>query len=372
MVRHAEIAGAGFAGLTAAIALRRRGWSVRVHERGDELRAIGAGIFLWHNSLEILRAFGLYDELRAKSHRPPFYETRVHGASVSKETCGGVEYLTMSRAHLHDVLARGAEDAGVEILTNSHVVGAGRDGQLRLESGETFEADLVVGADGVRSKVRDSMDFKYEEWGARDGIARVLIPRDPEYVGGDWDNVIDMWEFAPSTMRILYVPCNDHELYLGLMAPNEDESASRVPIDLETWADMFPNMRTALKRVAALPDARRDTYETRVLETWVDGKVALVGDSAHAMCPALAQGAGCGMVNAYTLAEKVSAFDSDALSHALEEWQHEFRPLTDRCQTRSRVFMETRTMSRGNQFTSEVLETARFDPVAAVREAVHG
>lgn len=372
MTRHAEIAGGGFAGLTAAIALRRKGWTVRLHERGEELRPLGAGIFLWHNSLEILKEFGLYEELRSQAHRPPFYETRVHDATASKETFGDVDYLTMTRAHLHGVLARGAEAAGVEILTGSHVVGATADGTLRLENGDVYEADLVIGADGVRSKVRDSMSFRYEEWGARDGIARVLIPRDREYVGGDWDNVIDIWHFAPRMMRILYVPCNDDELYLGLMAPNEDEEAARIPIDLETWAEAFPQLRTALQRVAELPDARRDTYETRVLETWFDGKVALVGDSAHAMCPALAQGAGCGMVNAYTLAEMVSSADESDLSGALQRWQDEFRPVTDVCQDRSRYFMETRSMSRGNQFTTEILETAAFNPVETIEELING
>jgi len=368
MARHVEIAGGGFAGLTAAIAFRRRGWSVRLHERGETLRPVGAGIFLWHNSLEILKEFGLYDELRAQSHRPPFYETRVHNHPMSKEY-EGLDYLTMSRAHLHGVLARGAEEAGAEILTSSHVVGADASGSLRLETGETFEADLVVGADGVNSKVRDSMGFAFEQWGSRDSIARVLIPRDPEYIGGDWDNVIDMWNFAPRVMRILYVPCNDRELYLGLMAPNEDPQAVQMPIDLGAWVEMFPHLETALKRVAKLTDARRDTYETRVLERWTDGKVALVGDSAHAMCPALAQGAGCGMVNAYTLAERVADSAEAGLPQLLVDWEHEVRPLTDRCQERSRLLMESRAMSCGNQWDADRLETSHFDPVAAMREA---
>ena len=55
---HAEIAGAGFAGLTAAVALRQRGWSVRLHEKGPELRAFGAGIYLWHNGLRVLEGLG--------------------------------------------------------------------------------------------------------------------------------------------------------------------------------------------------------------------------------------------------------------------------------------------------------------------------
>jgi len=60
---HAEIAGAGFAGLAAAIALRQRGWSVRVHEKEAALRAFGAGIFVWENGLRVLHAIGAYDDV---------------------------------------------------------------------------------------------------------------------------------------------------------------------------------------------------------------------------------------------------------------------------------------------------------------------
>lgn len=183
-------------------------------------------------------------------------------------------------------------------------------------------------------------------------------------------NVIDMWNFAPRIMRILYVPCSDDHLYLGLMAPNEDAEAARTPIHLDTWAAMFPFFRTALERVAALPDARRDTYETRVLDTWSRGSVALVGDAAHAMCPALAQGAGCGMVNGFALATTLAAglAASGSTAEALRVWEDTYRPVTDRCQSRSAWFAETRSMSRGAQFTPEILETADFDPTAVVRE----
>src|SRR5260370_40360184 len=62
MKRHAEIAGAGFAGLTAACALAQRGWSVRVHERGQRLRTTGAGIYIYENGLRVLAAVAAYDE----------------------------------------------------------------------------------------------------------------------------------------------------------------------------------------------------------------------------------------------------------------------------------------------------------------------
>src|ERR1700712_5335575 len=90
--RHAEIAGGGFAGLTAAIALRQRGWIVRLHEKGPELRAFGAGIVLWHNGLRVLEGIDALEDVLNGSMTPPTYETRRHNATVSRETFGGMPW----------------------------------------------------------------------------------------------------------------------------------------------------------------------------------------------------------------------------------------------------------------------------------------
>lgn len=363
--RHAEVAGGGFAGLVAAAALAQRGWSVTLHEMGSDLRALGAGIFMWENGLRVLENVGAFDEVMANSVTPNFYETRVHDVTVSKEMFAGHRWRTMERAVLHAALVNAAKRSGVKILTNSEVVAASADGTITLKDGSVRKADLVVGADGVASQVRDSMGFKYVNTVSRDAIARVLVERDPEHVGGAWDNVIDSWHFAPRTMRILYVPVNPRFLYLGLMAPVDDLEASEIPIKLDAWAEMFPRMLPALKRVANMKHARRDQYQTNVLDRWTEGRVAVIGDAAHAMCPALAQGAGCGMVNALTLAEIAS--NADDIEAILPQWEAHVRPTTNDCQDRSAWFAETRAMSRGYQFTARIMETANTDPLALAR-----
>ena len=359
--RHAEIAGCGFTGFVAAIILRQQGWTVTMHEKAETLRPMGAGIMLWENGLRVLEQCNVLEEVLADSVQPPFYETRVHDTTVSKENFGGARFRTMARATLHNALAREAIRLGVEIRVNSEVVSASPEGTLTLASGEVREADLVIGADGAGSRVRDSLGFEVKRSWSRDGISRVLIERDPEYVGGIWDNVIDMWNFAPRTMRVLYVPCNEKYLYLGLMAPVEDEEASRIPLVYDAWVEMFPHLAKALKRVSALPEARRDQYQTSEVDAWHKGSVAIVGDAAHAMCPALAQGAGTGMMNAYALARITGKAEN--VEAALPLWEARVRPITDRCQQRSAWFAATRSMSRGYQFTAEMLETANTDPV---------
>src|SRR2546425_11262786 len=76
MTRHAEIAGAGIAGLTAATVRAQRGWSVRVHEKGREPREIGAGIFMWENGIRSLEALGAWDDASRHAERTDCWELR--------------------------------------------------------------------------------------------------------------------------------------------------------------------------------------------------------------------------------------------------------------------------------------------------------
>lgn len=365
--RHAEIAGAGFAGLAAAVALRQRGWTVRVHEKGPELRAFGAGIYVWHNGLRALEALGALPDILPGSTPPPYYETRRNNRTVSKEVFGSMTLRVMTRQHLHTALAEAARRAGVEIAVNSEVVSADPAGSVTLASGTTLAADLVVGADGVGSKVRDSIGFALERNTSRDGLIRLLVPRMKQELGaGEWDNIIDFWNFEPRVLRILYSPCNEEHLYLGLMAPAADAEGSRVPIKLDVWVENFPHLAPVL-REAAKVSPRYDRYETTVLTEWTRGKVALVGDSAHAMCPALAQGAGCAMVNALSLAMELE--EHATVVDALPAWERRMRPLTDRCQARSAELAATRGMSQGARFTESYSETMRYDPITRTMTA---
>ncbi|GAA4168442.1 NAD(P)/FAD-dependent oxidoreductase [Gryllotalpicola koreensis] len=365
--RHAEIAGAGFAGLTVATALAQRGWSVRLHEKGTELREQGAGIVLFGNSLKVLESLGVIDEINEGSMTPPFYETRMQNVIVSDEDMPGVWWRTLTRPFLHKVLSEAARHAGVEIATGSEVIGATESGTLRVRGGEELEADLVVGADGVASAVRDSLGIRYDRWNAKDGITRFLVPRRKEDLqriepDTEWDNVIDFWNLEPRVLRVLYTPANARELYIALMAPSDDKEGSATPtINLDVWTSIHPQLRPVLEEATKI-DGKYFRYQTNRLEQWTKGRVALIGDAAHAMAPALAQGGGCAMMNAFTLATAATAADPADLPDALVEWERLERPFTERCQDRSQEYASTRGMSQGGQFVGDNLETALYDP----------
>ena len=359
MKGHAEIAGAGFAGLTAAIGLRQHGWTVRVHESSPVLRAFGAGIFIWENGLRVLNALGAYEDVVNGSHIAPGYEGRnSDNQRISYEEFGlhrGTRMLTMTRQHLYKAMLGAADRVGVEVLAGSEVTGAAPEGKLLTSDGRSWKADLVIGTDGVRSRVRQSLGLEPRRTRFDFGVIRLLVPRGKNDLSGtDSDNVVNFWS---QNHRILYVPCNTGELYLAMGARHEDKASTAIPVDRRIWSTAFPFLAHIIDRIG--DEGRYDTYETCRLPCWSTGRVALVGDSAHAMPPTLGQGAGCAMMNALSLAVAVSK--ATDVEEGLRHWEAAERPLTDHVQDISSSYAASRAGADGS---------SKWD-AAAMRAALH-
>jgi 2-methyl-3-hydroxypyridine 5-carboxylic acid dioxygenase len=366
--RHAEVAGGGFAGLTAAIALARTGWSVRLHEQNEQLRDFGAGILLWRNAMLALDVIGVADTIRARGVLPDAYETHLNGTLVAAEI-PGFPYWAITRPRLHALLAAAARDSGVEVVTGSRAAGADPAGALLLADGTRLAADLVVAADGAGSAVRNSLPaLAQERKRYSDGVCRVLIPRPDEFRAARWDRVIDFWTLEPDAMRILFIPTGPDTIYMAFMAAQGGGRAARVPIDVEVWSGRFPHLAAAVRLAGRAEGGRHDVYQTNRVTPWSAGRVVLVGDSAHAMCPALGQGASVGIVNAVELAHVLGSRDD--IGEALAAWEGRQRAMADAAQARSAYMAETRTMARGGGFTREVMETALFELSAAGPETL--
>jgi 2-methyl-3-hydroxypyridine 5-carboxylic acid dioxygenase len=222
----------------------------------------------------------------------------------------------MTRQHLYAGILAAAQREGVEILTRSEAVGARPEGVLQLADGRSLPADLVIAADGVRSALRDSLGLVGTRRKYQDGLIRVLLEECTDLVGEPWNRVIDSWVLNPRTLRILYAPCEEGRRYIGLMAPVDAKDASTLPIDPAVWEPCFPEFASALRLIG--PRGRHDVYETTRLDSWSVGRVAIVGDAAHAMPPQLAQGACCAMTNALSLA---SSSDGSEIARALQRWE---------------------------------------------------
>src|SRR5919202_1592421 len=131
-VRTAEIVGGGFAGLTAACALARRGWRVRLHERADRLRTAGAGINVYENGLRVLEALGACEDTIRGGARHLVRETRDQHDRLLSTHPWTVRVYGVLRQRMIDALAAAAGRAGAQIITGSEGASATAEGELTL------------------------------------------------------------------------------------------------------------------------------------------------------------------------------------------------------------------------------------------------
>jgi 2-polyprenyl-6-methoxyphenol hydroxylase-like FAD-dependent oxidoreductase len=229
-----------------------------------------------------------------------------------------------------DALAAAARRAGAQIITGSEGTSVSPAGEVTLATGERVKADLVVAADGVNSRLRDALDLVEVRRYLRDGCIRVLIPARSREEGLD-TRTIEYWS---GHRRLLYNPCHTEQLYLALSMPHDDEAGRALPVDQALWTRSFPHLRELIGRIG--DGGRYDRFEYIRLKRWSAGRVAVIGDAAHALPPNIGQGAGCAMMNALSLAVYLDRHPE--VEPALQAWERAERPLTDHSQRISRLY----------------------------------
>ncbi len=324
--RHAEIVGAGFAGLAAACALAQRGWRVRVHERAPVLRTTGAGIYIYENGLRVLETLGAYNAAVAGAPVAHTREVRDDkNRVISVHRWAGSRVFSIVRQNVINALAAAATRAGAEIITGSTVVGATAVGEIELASGQRITADLVVGADGNNSKVRDAVGLLARRRYLPDGAIRLLMDKTEAERAAEGGTTVEYWS---GSRRVLYTPCSETDIYIALTMLHADEIGKAVPVNKPEWKRAFPHLAALIDRIGT--QGRYDRFELITLKRWSAGKVAMLGDAAHALPPNIGQGGGCAMMNALSLAVYLDRHGD--VPAALDAWERAERPLTDHTQ----------------------------------------
>lgn len=368
----AEIVGAGFGGLVAAIALGQRGWTVRVHERRDSLRGEGYGIAIHNNMARIFAAFGILDRVLAGGMKIDRRDSVDASGRVIMTRKTVRSPYRVDRQHIIALLAERAKEAGADIFFNSPVQSADPEGAITLENGQKLSADIVVAADGVNSTIRDAHALLDRRIWGRDCGVRINIPRRAEEIAVDDRDGTVMIEAWAEKRRVLYCPVTKGEYYVLLTCTTRDTAAIASPIDPDIWARSFPSMRGLFVRMrdeAEWSQSHWAHFQTIRLKRWSRGRIAVIGDAAHAMPPYLAQGAGHAMMNALGLAEALQ--HATAIESALVEWERRERPLTEHTQLWTRIYGATMFLPKPMKKIAILIE--KFPWVAAqyVRAANH-
>jgi 2-polyprenyl-6-methoxyphenol hydroxylase-like FAD-dependent oxidoreductase len=325
-MRTAVIAGGGIGGLAAAIALSRAGWQVEVLEQAPEFGEVGAGLTLWPNALRALDHIGLGDEIRATGRIEATAGIRDSRGRwlVSMDTSeldrrfGPT--VALHRADLLKTLQAAVPAGALHAGTKITKVRLDGEGVVVTHSAGESKADLLVGADGLRSVVRGQFwpgsDPRYTGFTAW----RMVLDRPGERLSTGGQFLGRALEFG-----LLQLPRDQVYMFAGAIAPEGVTSPDGELAELlRRFGDWTEPIGELLAQVPPEHVLHHDLYRVPKLRTYTHGPVVLVGDAAHAMTPNMGQGGCQALEDAVTL----GAVIDDDVPAALARYDSLRRPRT--------------------------------------------
>ena len=336
MPKRIAIAGAGLGGLAAACCLLKAGHEVELFEQASELSEIGAGIQLSANAMHVLNDLGLGAAISALSVRPRAYVFRLHDSgeivgqfplAEEHEALNGAPYNQLHRADLHNLLVAKLKSLGPKALRlNCRVDGFEESAQgvrLNLSDGSRAEADILIGADGVKSAVRAQLAGTSGASYTGDAAWRLIVPAD-RLPANFMDPVMSVW-MGPGRHAVCYYLRGGSLLnFVGCVETDE--------VTEESWTAKYPWERLKAdfqgwhQDIQAIIDTadwnscyRWSLFYRPPIAKWSTRRVTMLGDAVHATLPYLAQGAAMAIEDGAVLKRALDLADDTAEALQLYE-----------------------------------------------------
>jgi salicylate hydroxylase len=373
VARTARIAviGGGIGGLTAARALHRRGFEVRVYEAAPELKEIGAGVALGPNAMKALRALDLEESVRAIAWESEYdclrnWKTaRVITSNTHAEQAArwGAAACFAHRADLLDALAAALPPDMVALGARCEAVESDGDvASVRFRDGSEIEADVIVGADGIHSNVRASLFGEDAPKFTGKICYRSVIPVDAVPGGAPpQENVIWMGPHG----AIVQYRVRRGEL-INVVSHYDDATYKHeswiAECDRAEVLERYSGWHESLVRLFSASEVwyKWALYDRDPIPRWTRGRATVLGDAAHPMLPYLGQGACQAMEDGCVLAAALASMPDD-LPGALALYERARLPRA------SRVVLTARERGVDNHLVSPLAAWKR-DAKIAIRK----
>jgi 6-hydroxynicotinate 3-monooxygenase len=320
MQRTTKIAviGAGLGGMTVAGLLQRQGFAVDVYEQAAAFSRIGAGIHLSANVMKIMRRLDIERSLYDLALHPDAFVSRQWDTGevlfelpfdAASEARYGAAYINVHRGDLHAVLESALAKGTVAFEKKlSRIDDSGPRIRLSFEDGSDAEADLVIGADGINSKVRDHL----------------LGPQKPRYTGYIAHRAIfpatrlnglpiracTKWWGPGHHILVYYMTQTREDVYVVSSAPQQSwtSSAAFVPCERDEFIATFDGYHAELRQVVAAASevTKWPIFDREPTDRWSRDRVVMLGDACHPMRPYMAAGAAMAMEDAAILARCIA------------------------------------------------------------------
>jgi FAD-dependent urate hydroxylase len=323
------IIGAGIGGLTAGIALTQAGYRVEIYDRVKELRPVGAGISLWSNGVKVLNRLGLSAEIAAIGGQMNRMEYRTQSGELLNDIPltpliqdVGQRPYPVARRDLQQMLLNAFPG---EVNLDHNCIGVEEDETgvtAFFENSHPIRGDVVVAADGIRSILRTYVLGKevkpqyggYTNWNG-------LVPADETLA------LQDCWIiYVGAYKRVSMMPVGGDRFYFFFDVPlpkgtpaNPANYKDELKQHFQGWANP---VQTLIDRLDPYTVARPEIHDVGPIDHFVKGRVALLGDAAHATCPDLGQGGCQAMEDSFVLTNYLMTTNL-GVEYALKRYEQE-------------------------------------------------
>jgi len=321
-VKRVAVVGAGLGGLSVAGFLQRAGFLVTVYEQAPSFSRIGAGIILSANAMKAFRRLGIEESLVETGIKPKSYVSRAWNTGetmyeiffdAASEAKYGGPYINIHRGDLHGVLEKVVTPN--TIVFNHRLVGLDETGDaviLAFDNGFRVEADIVIGADGIRSKVREHLLGSEPPRFAGAVAQRAIFPT-ARLRGLAIPDCTKWW--GPDRHALPYFMTNRRdEIYVIGVLPSHawDRDASSLPSSRNEMLEAFSGFHDDLRKVLEVAEdvSLWPIYDRERNDQWSGGRIVLIGDACHPMRPYMAAGGAMAVEDGVILSRCLEKFDN--------------------------------------------------------------